>query len=420
MKPSRIMLSIEKRSAMIALPLVVRDEAMGVMVALYEKPHVFSREEIAILDMAARFLGVSLLNINFFESLVSEKQKTANIINSLNEGIILYGNDSKILLLNPKAEELLLVRTEDVIGRIITREVSEENIFLKNIYNISNLLLGDNDKTEYATEGSERIILEVSSVPVYGVGHEKIGFMHTLRDITKEKEIEMLKSKFLVTASHQLRTPISGLRWALDILEKGEKGALNPAQQELVQKTSMVATGLNDLLNDLLTITKAEEEGLLYDFKKQDILPILKKIIADLEMPSKEYNVTLSFIEPSAPPPQVNVDSVAISQAIRNVIDNALRYSLPKGIVGVSLDAAEGNIVIRVRDSGIGISKEDQKFIFTKFYRAKNAPAQQTRGSGLGLYLSKNIIERHKGRVVFSSKEGEGTEFYIYLPAATP
>jgi len=418
MKPSRIMLSIEKRSAMIALPLVVRDEAMGVMVALYEKPHVFSREEIAILDMAARFLGVSLLNINFFESLVSEKQKTANIINSLNEGIILYGNDSKILLLNPKAEELLLVRTEDVIGRIITREVSEENIFLKNIYNIGNLLLGDNDKTEYATEGSERIILEVSSVPVYGVGHEKIGFMHTLRDITKEKEIEMLKSKFLVTASHQLRTPISGLRWALDILEKGEKGALNPAQQELVKKTAMVATDLNDLLNDLLTITKAEEEGLLYDFKKQDIVPVLEKIIADFELLSKEYDVTLSFIKPLEPLPPVNVDSNAISQAIRNVIDNAMRYSLPKGAVQVSLNVADGDVIISVKDSGIGIPREDQKFIFTKFYRAKTAQVRQTSGSGLGLYLSKNIIERHKGRIAFSSKESEGTKFDIYLPTA--
>ncbi|OHA92452.1 MAG: hypothetical protein A2665_00480 [Candidatus Zambryskibacteria bacterium RIFCSPHIGHO2_01_FULL_46_30] len=420
MKPSRIMLSIEGRSAMIALPLVVRDEAIGVMVALYPKPHVFSQEEIAILDMAARFLGVTLLNINFFESLVSEKQKTANIIGSLNEGIILYGNDSKILLLNPKAEELLLVRTEDVIGRVVTREISEENIFLKNIYNISNLSLGDNDKTEYTTEGSERIILEVSSVPVYGAGHEKTGFMHTLRDITKEKEIEMLKSKFLVTASHQLRTPISGLRWALDILEKGEKGALNPAQQELVKKTAMVATDLNDLLNDLLTITKAEEEGLLYDFKKQDIVPVLEKIIADFELLSKEYDVTLSFIKPLEPLPPVNVDSNAVSQAIRNVIDNALCYSLSKSTVKVSLGVAEDNIVIRVKDSGIGISQEDQKFIFTKFYRAKNAPAQRTRGSGLGLYLSKNIIERHKGRVTFSSKEGEGTEFFIYLPTATP
>ena len=240
--------------------------------------------------------------------------------------------------------------------------------------------------------------------------------MHILRDITKEKEIEMLKSKFLSTASHQLRTPISGLRWALDILEKGERGALNPAQQELVQNTSKVAASLNGLLNDLLTITKAEEEGLLYDFKKQDILPILEKIIADLEISCREYNVTVSFIKPQKPLPRVNVDSAAIAQAIRNVIDNAIRYSLSKGMVSVSLSVADGNIVISVKDSGIGIAKEDQKFIFARFYRAKNAQTHRTSGSGLGLYLSKNIIERQGGSIAFSSKEGEGTEFYIYLP----
>jgi len=416
MKPSRIMLSIDGRSAMVALPLVVRGEAIGVMVALYPKPHVFSQEEIAILDMAARFLGVSLSNINFFESLVSEKQKTANIINSLNEGIILYDNDGKILLLNPKAEEQLLVRTEDIIGQVITQEISQKNVFLKNLYNVSSLTLGDNKKTEYVAEGPEHIIFEVSSVPVYGAGHVRTGFMHILRDITKEKEIEMLKSKFLSTASHQLRTPISGLRWALDILEKGERGALNPAQQELVQNTSKVAASLNGLLNDLLTITKAEEEGLLYDFKKQDILPILEKIIADLEISCREYNVTVSFIKPQKPLPRVNVDSAAIAQAIRNVIDNAIRYSLSKGMVSVSLSVADGNIVISVKDSGIGIAKEDQKFIFARFYRAKNAQTHRTSGSGLGLYLSKNIIERQGGSIAFSSKEGEGTEFYIYLP----
>src|SRR3989338_10949204 len=150
MKQSRIMLSIEGRSAMVALPLVVRGEAIGVMVALYPKPHVFSQEEIAILDMAARFLGVSLSNINFFESLVSEKQKTANIINSLNEGIILYDNDGKILLLNPKAEELLLVRSADLIGQIVTQEISQRNVFLKNIYQIGRIALGDYEKGEYA------------------------------------------------------------------------------------------------------------------------------------------------------------------------------------------------------------------------------------------------------------------------------
>ena len=368
--------------------------------------------------MAARFLGVSLLNINFFESLISEKQKTANIINSLNEGIILYDNDGKIILLNPKAEEQLLVQLEDVLGQVMTREVSQKSIFLKNLYNISNLKLGDNEKTEYVTEGSEHAIFEVSSVPVYGAEHAKMGFMRILRDITKEKEIEMLKSRFLITASHQLRTPISGLRWALDILDKGEKGILNPAQQELIKNASKVAASLNGLLNDLLTITKAEEEGLLYDFKTQDILPILEKIIADFELLSREYDVALSFVKPPKPLPPVNVDSNAISQAIRNVIDNAMRYSLPKGAVQVSLNVADGDVIISVKDSGIGIPREDQKFIFTKFYRAKTAQVRQTSGSGLGLYLSKNIIERHKGRIAFSSKESEGTKFDIYLPTA--
>ena len=419
-KPSRIMLSIEGRSAMIAVPLVAQDEALGVMTALYQEPHVFFREEIAILDMAARFLGVSLLNINFFESLVSEKQKTANMINSLNEGIILYDNDGKILLLNPKAEELLLVRSADLIGQIVTQEISQRNVFLKNIYQIGRIALGDYEKGEYATEGSERVILEVTLVPVRGPGYLKTGSMRILRDITREKEIDTLKSKFISTASHQLRTPLAGLRWALNLLGSGEEGVLNPQQHDLVRKTSDVVSNLNKLLDELLTISRAEEEGLTYNFEKCDLAPLVKRIIADMSIPIKEHDLSVSLIVPEQSLPPVNVDPMIISMAIRNILDNAIRYSLPKGAVRVSLSAADQNVILSVKDSGIGILEEDQKFVFSKFFRAKNAQLYQTEGSGLGLYLVKKIIERHNGRITFESKKDAGSEFYIYLPAANP
>jgi len=244
--------------------------------------------------------------------------------------------------------------------------------------------------------------------------------MRILRDITREKEIDTLKSKFISTASHQLRTPLAGLRWALNLLGSGEEGVLNPQQHDLVRKTSDVVSNLNKLLDELLTISRAEEEGLTYNFEKCDLAPLVKKIIADMSIPIKEHDLSVSLAAPEQPLPSVNVDPVIISMAIRNVIDNAIRYSLPKGAIRVSLGAADQNVMLSVKDSGIGILGEDQKFIFSKFFRAKNAQLYQTEGSGLGLYLVKKIIERHNGRITFESKKGEGSEFYIYLPIADP
>src|SRR3989344_2856304 len=340
MKPSRIMLSIDGRSAMVALPLVVRGEAIGVMVALYPKPHVFSQEEIAILDMAARFLGVSLLNINFFKSLVSEKQKTADTINSLNDGLIMYDLEGRVIMFNPKAEELFWVKRGDVLGKTVSATAGNDQArSFENLGNIYNLTQTDYSTKEYTTVGPHKVVLKVTFIPVRDERKLKIGSMHILRDITPEKEVELLKSSFISTASHQLRTPLTGIKWYLQSLSSGTLGPLTDEQRQLLERTSVVNEHLIQLVNDLLDGSRIEEGRSGYTFKPEDITPIIMQVLDTLKFNAEKQKISLEFAPPAELPPQVILDREHIVLAVQNVIDNAIKDSRQGGVVDYVLNS---------------------------------------------------------------------------------
>lgn len=403
--------------AIICTPQFVESAKMvGGMCVYFDKARVLSDFELRLVTIAANQAAVAIVNAGIYNELLAERDKTLAMINSLNEGVILYDNEERVLMMNPKAQDLLFVRSQEVVGQKITKELANRSVFLKNVYLISHLALSDYEAKEYATSGPRRATVEVISIPVQGSGHQKIGSLRILRDITREKEVELLKTKFVSTASHQLRTPISGLRWALDTLQKGEEGALTPPQQDLVEKSYNAVRHLAGLLDDLLNISKIEEGRLTYTFRQEDLSPLIKKILKDLSIQIKERRLEVELRDPSSPLPAVHIDPDILSMAVSNMIDNAIRYSRPGGKIKISIDKGAHTLIFSVKDAGIGIPEEDKKFIFTKFFRAKNAITFQTEGSGLGLYLAKQIVEKHNGSITFESQEEKGSEFSIFLP----
>ena len=196
----------------------------------------------------------------------------------------------------------------------------------------------------------------------------------------------------------------------------GDEGRLTETQQILVEKTYKTATNLNELLDDLLNTSKIEESGSSYIFREYDLLSLIQKIVKEFSVQLQAQKIDLILNKENKPIPKVQVDPEALSMAIRNFIDNAIRYSSPGKKVLISLKAGMDYAVLLIKDFGIGIPKEEQKFIFSKFFRARNAQLLRTEGSGLGLYLAKSIVEKHNGRVMFESKENQGSEFSIYLP----
>lgn len=411
----RTLLSIENKSAIAAFPLIVRNERIGAIVIYHNKPHIFSKEETGTLSMLAYYIGISFLNIRIFNSLTSEQQKMASMINSLDHGLIVYDLEEKIAAFNPRAEEYLWLRAKDVIGKQVEEEFKKKSVYWKNLYNINRLVQSDYSSKEYTTEGPQKLILQITYVPVRDQHYRKIGAMQVLHDITKEKEIERLKTSFVSVASHQLRTPLSGIKWALDSLSQGDAGTLNSQQKELINKTYGANERLINLVNDLLDVSRIEEGRFGYDFTLDDLEKLVKKIFNELKPMAEKHKINFVFKKPSAPLPEVSFDAKKLDIAIRNIIDNSIKYTLPGGSVEIQfyVEKDKKSLSLIVKDSGIGIPAEDQKHIFIKFFRARNVIKLQTEGSGLGLYIARKIIERHNSIVSFESEENKGSTFIL-------
>lgn len=401
---------------LLCIPLMRKNEIIGGMCLYHKDPHEFQFFEINIMTIVANQAATAIENARIFGDLQTERTKTISIIYSLNDGLIMYDPEGRILFFNPRAQELLLVGLKDVIGKKIDEVSAKGSIYLENLQRVSRLVQKDYAVKEYATEGPQKLILEVTQIPVRDRKNKKIGTMHILHDITREKEVEQLQASFVTIASHQLRTPLSGIKWSLDSFLKGELGPLNQNQKGLLAKIFDTNEHLIDLVNDLLDVSRIEEGRFGYTFILSDITKTVDKIVQNLEINAKSRNINLTFEKPSGPLPKVSVDTSKLELSIQNVIDNGVKYTDTGGFVKIKLRTEKKSLLLIVEDNGIGIPKKDQGFIFHKFFRAENAIRYQTEGSGLGLFIARSIVEKHNGLIHFESEEAKGSAFIIQLP----
>lgn len=409
--------AVEKQDyrGLLCVPLTSGKTIVGGMCAYFVKSHEFTDFEMRIMTVAANQAATAMANARLFGELSSERNKTFAIIQSLHDGLIMYDLKGRIIFFNPKAEELLWLRGKDVLGKRIDEKFRGKNIYYKNLYNIGNIAQREYTAKEYTTEGPQKLVLEVVYIPVRAQ-YQKIGTMKILRNITREKEVEMLKSSFVSTASHQLRTPLSGIKWALDTLVKEKLGHLSQEQKDLLEKTYDANERLIRLVADLLDVSRIEEGRFGYNFIFGDLAKLVKKIFNELKIDAERRNINFKFKEPATPLPEVSLDPNKLDIAIRNVIDNAIKYTKSGGSVTVELRKEKHSLFLIIKDNGIGIPKGDQKFIFIKFFRAKNAIRLQPEGSGLGLYIAKNIAEKHNVLPTFESIENKGSTFVFQFP----
>ncbi len=231
----------------------------------------------------------------------------------------------------------------------------------------------------------------------------------------KLAETSRMKSEFINIVSHQLRTPLSNLNWSIELLISGRAGPIEEKQTEYFRILRENSLRMAELVSDLLTVSRIETATL--PLKKEDTsLPdLITKLISLIEPFANASNVEIKF-EKEEGLANVLLDPSQIRLVLENLLDNAIRYIKDKGIVEISLKKKNKNIYFEIKDSGIGIPKEDQKYIFQKFFRSENALRRQTQGSGLGLYIAKSIVERSGGKIGFKSEENKGSTFWFTLP----
>lgn len=232
----------------------------------------------------------------------------------------------------------------------------------------------------------------------------------------KLKKMVEFKSDLISISSHQLRTSLSALRWILKMFIDKDLGSLNNEQFNMLQKAFNSSNKMISLVNDLLTLSHTEDTMLKLQTKEVDLINTLEQTIFDFSGESNKKNVELIFIKPESIIPKAKCDEELIGVVFQNLIENALKYSKPHDNVFISLIQKDKEIEISFRDNGIGIKEEDKNHIFDKFFRATNALDKDEVGSGLGLFTSKNIIEKHGGKIWFEESNGGGVTFFVSLP----
>jgi signal transduction histidine kinase len=240
-----------------------------------------------------------------------------------------------------------------------------------------------------------------------------IGASTIVRDITERKHLEQMKDEFVSTVSHELRTPLTAIKGFIELVVDGDAGPLSESQREFLQIASRNTDRLGNLINDLLDVNRIESQLFEVRSEMTDLSIVLEDVVATFRPLAQAKG--LEFRSQIDALPQLLGDGPRLVQVFSNLVSNAIKYTL-QGEVGLRARRAQAGIEVVVHDSGIGLSREEQAQLFTKFFRGRNPVVTDTGGTGLGLVIAKAIIERHQGRIEVASVPGEGTHFRVVLP----
>jgi signal transduction histidine kinase len=237
-----------------------------------------------------------------------------------------------------------------------------------------------------------------------------------IQGFEKLAEANRLKSEFVGIVSHQLRTPLSNFRWCLELMMSGRINPVSQKQLEYFQILRENSERMQELIKDLLIISKLETAGLPLKFSNFSLKELLESLVEEFRSYAKASNLEIELKINNSQLKNIKSDPEKLKIVVENLLDNAIRYSQKKGKVKILTEKRKENLYFQIDDEGIGIPKEDQKFIFQKFFRAKNATITQAGGTGLGLYISKEIIKKLKGKIGFKSQEQKGSTFWFSIP----
>jgi two-component system phosphate regulon sensor histidine kinase PhoR len=339
----------------------------------------------------------------------SERSRTESIIESFSDGILLLEENNEISFINPQAELFFDINNEAVSGKKI------DDLLKIDVFSKLKEILGDQKQKVFRKELKigENFVLEVSTILIKDKEEDRT--LVVFHDVTREKMVERMKTEFVSVAAHQLRTPLSAIKWTLKMLLEGDVGELNTEQKEFLNKTYISNERMIGLINDLLNVTRIEEGRYLYKPGTVDFMKEVIYVIDSYKDIISKRGVKVSVVKPKEKLPNMLLDVEKIRLSIQNLLDNAIKYTPSGKSIKITVSKKDNDVIFEITDKGIGIPKEQQKRLFSKFFRGENAVKQETEGSGLGLFIARNIIEAHKGKIWFESKK-EGTSFFFSLP----
>ena len=353
-------------------------------------------------------------------SLADDLEKFKLAVENASDHIVITDPDGITLFANAAVAKITGYSKEEVIGtkagKLWSLPMGKE--FYTKFWDVIK-----NQKTTFEGEiqnkrkNGEKYYAQVTISPILNDKGEVEFFVGIEKDITKSKEIDKVRSEFVSVASHQLRTPLTSIKWYIELLREDDKN-LTDAQKNIFKEIEDSNSRMISLVNDLLNVSRIET-GEKYKMEKkwENIITLLRTVVDEQQIIAGSKNITINLDNGGFNEFMMSFDRSKLYQAIANLINNAIKYSKNDSTIELKFTQNGDNAVsISVIDHGIGIPESEKYRVFEKFFRAENALKVQTDGTGLGLYFAKSVVTSHGGEIVFDSVEGQGTTFTIKLP----
>lgn len=342
----------------------------------------------------------------------SEKEKTERIINEIADGVIVLDVTGNVLLINPAARTLL--GNARRVGETDPSEVALIPHLLELFVDPAEAVAKELEVHD-ARLASQRV-LKATAVPLKDERGVLMGKVAVFHDITQFKEVDRLKSEFISQVSHELRTPLTSIKGYIDNLRDGVAGTLLEKQQHYLDRMAKNADHLVRLITDLLDVSRIELGKMALNLTNLSLRDLIAEVINSLRPIAAEKRLEIVVKEVEAGT-QIRGDYAKLEQVIVNLLDNAIKFTSPGGRITIAMQHDAQFLKTSIRDTGVGIPLEKRSQIFDRFYRIEQESPSKVNGTGLGLYIAKNLIEMHGGRIWVTSEVGKGSEFSFILPA---
>jgi PAS domain S-box-containing protein len=360
--------------------------------------------------------------------ITAEHQKFETAVANIADAIIAVDFQRNVIIFNKAAELLFGISSADALSKpiknIITLYDNQQNIEITPavycpISNDPSLnVTWRHTNIKCITTTGKNVFITVSATQIPQGNQVNIGCLLAFHDLTAEKSLEEMKLDFVSMAAHELRTPLTSLKGYLSVFMKETETQHTDEERMFLDRVNISAERLTTLIENLLSVTKIERGVLTTQMEPVDWVPLVIQLIADLTNRAKEKKISIKFIPSSRVTPPIKADRVRIIEVLSNLIENAINYTPEDGTITVWLETNDKEVITHVQDTGIGIAPEATVHLFTKFFRVTGHLTQGTKGTGLGLYISKSIVDKHNGRIWVESTIGKGSTFSFALPIA--
>lgn len=398
---------------LLAIPLVAHQTQHGMLWLGFLTDHAFGEAERLFLSTLTGQAAIAIANARSFEAARRRREWLAAILSSTPDPVLVVDRELSLQLVNPAAKEMLDSLNENAIGQPLDQVPgAEEIVQLFRDYGNGQT---ENPKAVELTAENERTYSPSISEMKTESG-EMTGWVLILRDITHFKHLNDNMSEFLSTVSHDMRSPLTFMKGYLDML--GMVGDLNDKQGGFVEKIAVGVVQMSDMVEKILEAGKIDPVTGTYKLSREpcDVVEMFNKVVSGLAEPAAKKGLTLRSVVSAENIPILNVDQTMLSSAFTNLVENAVKYTPENGHVEVELSVKENSLLFRVADDGYGISPENQRKLFQRNVRIHRSEWRRVKGSGLGLFIVRNVARRHNGDAWVRSKEGEGSTFYLTIP----